>query len=163
MKKLTFIIALFVFTLNLFSQEGNYRDSIDVISYTISITEINYADKSIKANTKLVLKPQFTELNSITLDLLALNVDSVFISGKKQSFSCENNLIKVSLRQKLTKETEVTVYYQGKPQADASWGGFYFKENYVFNYGVGMASTPPNFGRAWYPCIDNFTDCLVLK
>ena len=114
MKKLTFIIFLFTFNINLFSQEGNYRDSIDVLSYDISITEINYASKSIKANTKLVLKPQFSELSSITLDLLALNVDSVFISGKKQKFSSENNLIKVSLKQKLTKKNRSNCFLSRK-------------------------------------------------
>lgn len=158
MKTYIFITLLFILNLNLFAQEGNYRDSIDVLNYDISITEIKYAEKSITANTKLRLKPIFTEIHSITLDLLALQVDSVFVNNKKHPFRYEYFKIKIPLKEKQTSELEITVFYQGKPTIDSYWGGFYFEKNYVFNYGVGMASSPPNFGRVWFPCIDNFTD-----
>jgi aminopeptidase N len=52
----------------------------------------------------------------------------------------------------------VKIFYQGIPAQDKRWGGFYFTSDEAFNYGVGMAAEPPNFGRAWFPCIDNFSD-----
>ena len=158
MKKYLLFLILYFVSLVSFAQTASYRDSIDVLSYEISINEIDYSKKSIKAVTKIILKPQLGEIETIKLDLLGFSVDSIFLNSKKHTFSYKNNVLTVKLASKLNESCTLTVFYQGKPQVDKQWGGFHFAQNYAFNYGVGMAASPPNFGRAWFPCIDNFTD-----
>ncbi len=36
--------------------------------------------------------------------------------------------------------------------------GFYFTDYFAYNMGVGFEANPHSFGRAWFPCIDNFID-----
>ncbi|MBK8956081.1 MAG: hypothetical protein IPM34_11065 [Saprospiraceae bacterium] len=52
----------------------------------------------------------------------------------------------------------MSVYYQGAPVRDPVWGGFYFVEDYIYNLGIGLSTTPPNFGKVWFPCFDNFVE-----
>ena len=33
-----------------------------------------------------------------------------------------------------------------------------FEGGYVYNLGIGLSSTPPNFGKVWFPCFDNFVE-----
>jgi aminopeptidase N len=51
----------------------------------------------------------------------------------------------------------VKVFYHGVP-FNESWGGFHFSGEYAFNLGVGFETYPPNLGKAWFPCVDNFFD-----
>lgn len=159
-KSIYFVIFSFLQLLNisLLAQSTNYRDSIDVLNYILSINQIDYAKKALNTTAKIILKPQFDKIETIKLDLLELQVDSVYFNAENHSFLYKNNILTVKLATQLAETCTLTVFYHGKPEADQTWGGFHFAQNYVFNYGVGMAANPPNFGRAWFPCIDNFTD-----
>ncbi|MBK9108456.1 MAG: hypothetical protein IPM92_08815 [Saprospiraceae bacterium] len=55
-------------------------------------------------------------------------------------------------------EHALTVFYQGIPVRDPVWGGFYFADDYIYNLGIGLSTTPPNFGKVWFPCFDNFVE-----
>lgn len=37
-------------------------------------------------------------------------------------------------------------------------GWFYFADPYIYNLGIGLSTTPPNFGKVWFPCFDNFVE-----
>src|ERR1019366_2053791 len=50
------------------------------------------------------------------------------------------------------------LFYHGQPlQMAGDFGGFYWTGSYAFNIGVSFLSTPPCFGKVWFPCFDNFS------
>ena len=55
-------------------------------------------------------------------------------------------------------QSHVSIFYQGVPTRDPDWGGFYFEGGYAYNLGIGLTSNPPNYGRGWFPCFDNFVE-----
>ncbi len=40
----------------------------------------------------------------------------------------------------------------------SGWGGVYNQNGYFYNLGVGFEADPHSFGRAWFPCFDNFVE-----
>ncbi len=90
--------------------------------------------------------------------MLGLNVTEVLVNGTSAIFSYASPSIELLLPPLVNDTFKVTVFYSGTPKPDAQWGGFYFTGEYAFNLGVGFAADPHNFGRAWFPCFDNFTD-----
>jgi aminopeptidase N len=163
--KYLFLFLFVFFTFQLNAQKLTYRDSVDVIHYHIKLDLSDLKNPVLKGETSLSITPVFNLLQSIALDLQGLQVDKVFFGKKEQKFTHKNNILRIKLKKALKKGQiqELTVFYHGKPQKDASWGGFFITGTYAFNYGVGMAAIPPNFGRVWYPCIDNFTDRAIYE
>ena len=137
-------------------------DTFDVQSYTINTSFLSYETaKNIQANTTVnfILKEVAT---SMTLDLIELDVTSVLVNGNATAFTYSSPKIYITLPAlEVGSSVEVSVAYNGKPLPDPQWGGFYFIGEYAFNLGVGFASDPHNFGRAWFPCFDNFTDRAI--
>ncbi|NMB71977.1 MAG: M1 family metallopeptidase, partial [Bacteroidales bacterium] len=139
----------------------NYRDSVDVLNYSIHLTLRNLQDKKLEGFT--VIKCVYPRGNqgSFAFDLAGLQVDSVTSPALKNvRFYQEKEIIRGTFSGKLTPADTVTlaIYYRGTPLRDKRWGGFFFAGDEAFNYGIGMDAVPPNFGRVWFPCIDNFTD-----
>lgn len=139
-------------------------DSLNVFHYSINL-EIEYISKhSIKGYTQLSLHSLYNGMNSISLDLQHLVVDSVFVDQNRiNQWNYNDTLLQIPLSSNMgiTDTLICTVYYHGHPQIDPSgWGGFYFSgdTSYAFNMGVGMQDNPHNYGRVWYPCVDNFTN-----
>lgn len=157
MTRYIILFSIIFSSLNLLALKS-YQDSINALHYDISISEFNFARHKIKAKTSIKLKPAFDELETIVLDLIGFTVDSVLIGSDKVSFSRKSDKLRIKPADNVTQSLTVEVFYQGKPAIDNYWGGFFFKDGYAFNYGVGMASVPPTFGRAWFPCIDSFSD-----
>jgi hypothetical protein len=134
-------------------------DTFDVLSYEINAAFLNYQSaKHIDANTVLTCISKLPNTASMRLDLLGLNVTEVLVNGTTTLFSYTSPSIELRLPPLVNDTFEVTVFYNGTPKPDAQWGGFYFTGEYAFNLGVGFAADPHNFGRAWFPCFDNFTD-----
>jgi aminopeptidase N len=158
MKKLKLLFFI-IFTFQLaFANEKT--DSIDVLSYKINLDFSNFSSLSIAGNTELQIIPMFNNLKSIDLDLLKLNVDSVKINDSKTTFSYNDTILKINPTSQIsTSDTlNITVFYNGKPQKDLEWGGMYMTSTAAFNLGIAFKSNPHNFGKIWFPCIDNFTD-----
>ncbi len=133
----------------------------DIIHYTLNLDLINFASHQISGIADLQVMILEDNLSEISLDLLSLKVDSVWIdeaSVNKFMYDGKNLIIPFKDLTKKGNTVLITVFYHGVPVRDPIWGGFYFCENHAFNMGVGMGSVPHPFGRAWYPCIDNFTD-----
>ncbi len=160
MKKL-YLLFIFVLYTSSYIFATNHRDSIDVIHYNINLSILNISSKNIKASTYITLTPKFNNTFSFKLDLQKLTVSKLSLKNAKlKSWSQNDSLITIFLKKKINKKDTIIVLlkYNGTPIKDAEWGGFYFSQKDAFNMGVGMASIPHSFGRAWFPCNDIFTD-----
>ncbi|MCH7973532.1 MAG: hypothetical protein IH949_06550 [Bacteroidetes bacterium] len=153
-------------TLNVSGYQGEGRasnsrsDSIDILHTTISLDITDIPGRIIGGWTELEVKALKNNITTIGLDLLKLTVDSIWVNNNPSTFQYNDTLITVDLPSTINSGDEVTirVFYQGDPEQDAQWGGFYFTGNYAFNLGVGFAADPHNFGRVWFPCFDNFVE-----
>lgn len=165
MKILTTMLLVAI-SATIFAQNLTHRDSVDVLKYEINLEILLNKNQVISGNTKLVLTPTFDKTQNIKLDLLGLEIDSIYLSDNKlNTWKYSDETIKVNFgKEFFSNDTlEITVFYGGNPQKDRSWGGFYSYSFIAFNMGVGMAAYPHGFGRVWYPCIDNFTDKAIYN
>lgn len=141
--------------------ENLRSDTLDVLHYGIHLNITDFAGRTISGYTDVRVTPLRTGVNSISLDLLHLTVDSIVSGGNSLGFGYNDTLIVAQLPTASNPGDTFTVrvYYHGQPQTDLSgWGGFYFSGNYAFNLGVGFDAAPHNYGRVWYPCFDNFVE-----
>ena len=144
-----------------YSPENLRSDTIDVLKYTINVNITDFVTDTIRGSTTVKFTPKLNAQNKIRLDLLKMLIDSVKLNTSKLTFAYNDTIIKVNLPLSYnTSDTiDVTLFYHGKPQGDPSgWGGFYFNGNYAFNLGVGFGAKPHNYGRVWFPCLDNFVE-----
>lgn len=165
MKFFYLLIALLTFGLyaqNNRSLENNKRsDTIDVKIYKLHLDVTDFNTNIIKASCQVNFQAKMNNVSGISLDLLNLQVDSVYYQGQNAVYTYDGELLRVNFGETLSQfdEDSVVVYYQGTPETDASgWGGFYFQDGFAYNLGVGFAADPNNFGRVWHPCFDNFIE-----
>lgn len=156
---LTFLF-LGIANFSLSAANNSRSDSFDVLHYEISIHSINFGTSSLKGETEITLKPKIAGLNSLKMDLASLTVDSILFGNKSLSFSHIGDLITMDLDStlNLTDTIKINVFYGGAPEKDPQFGGFYFSNDYAYNLGVGIVTIPHNYGRAWFPCFDNFVE-----
>jgi len=132
-----------------------------MIHYTVVLDLIDLEQRTIRGHADLQLRSKRDHLGEITLDLLSMNVDSVWIDEIPiEKYSYDGAILSIQLAEPLDMDQALmlSVFYHGKPVSDPYWGGFYFTPKYAYNMGVGMGSDPHPFGRCWYPCIDSFSD-----
>ena len=143
-------------------QKSPGSDSIDVVKYIINIDSLNISAKFLSGHTHIYFKSRVGGLNFIPVDLLKLSVDSIFLESSKISTWTHNDtllMIQCPAALNNTDTFHLEIYYHGSPVVDPStWGGFYFQNPYAYNLGVGFQDNPHNYGRVWFPCIDDFTD-----
>ena len=134
-------------------------DSLDIIKYNVNLT-IDQDSQSISGYTIITLTPKQNSVNSIPLDLLSLNVDSIKQNNQIVNYSYNDTLIQISTPGINIGDTlSYNVYYNGNPVKDNSgWGGFYWSGTYAYNLGVAFEADPHNYGRVWHPCFDNFVE-----
>lgn len=140
---------------------GNLRsDTLDVLGYDLNLDFTMMNSAQLKASCAIHFKSKMDNIDAIHLDLITLTVDSVLNDGDLLGFTHVNGLLHVDLPDVLNENDEenIIVYYHGTPGQDATWGGFYFQAGYAYNMGVAFTSEPHNFGRAWFPCFDNFVE-----
>lgn len=160
MKNLFFVFFTIFFTVNLYAQNSR-SDTVDVLKYEINLDFTDMGNQQIKGNCKVKFTPKINGVSQLKLDLLELIVDSVVDLSGILTYTYNDTLLNIDLGVSLNiiDTSEVTVYYHGSPQQDATgWGGFYFQGNYAFNLGVGFDANPHNYGRVWFPCFDNFVE-----
>jgi hypothetical protein len=169
MKKTGILIFLISTVTILFSQTGkqDFRDDFDILHYTINLDITDLQNKMISGNTIIQLSPNKPDISEIHLELLNMEIDSVFLFKEKLSqYSYNDKLLSLPYHPEISEGkccTEVTVYYHGHPTQDPRWGGFFFSDSTAYNIGVGMGSNPVSYGRVWFPCIDSFTDKATLE
>jgi aminopeptidase N len=160
MKKLLTISFIFL-SFGIFAQKS-HSDIIDVQEYTINLSITSVSTQFIGGFTNVRLKPVNENTNTILLDLLQLEIDSITCDESEISqYTYNDTLITISLVDSFgpTEELNIKVYYHGDPVTDPSgWGGFYFMSSYAFNLGVGFEDMPHCYGRVWFPCNDDFID-----
>ena len=157
-----YLLITVVFVCSFFSQTFAHSDTLDVIHYNINLEITDFENKTINGYTVLNIKTIVDNVDVVCLDLLQLQVDSVKITGQSNiNFLYNDTLLQIIPEQAFNTndEFELYVYYQGEPVVDPSgWGGFYFSGQRAFNLGVGFDDVPHNYGRVWYPCVDDFVD-----
>jgi len=136
-------------------------DTIDILDYNIYLDFSLLPATTIKATCSIQYKAKLPNVNQVTLDLLALTVDSITQNGNQLTYSQIGEKVAVNLPNTLIENVvdSFRVYYKGTPVEDASgFGGFSFSGGFAYNIGVGFLADPHNFGRVWFPCFDNFVE-----
>jgi len=136
-------------------------DTIDILHTRIALDLTQVGNGVIAAATTLRMTPRLAGIDHVNLDLLALTVDSVRTSGSPLVFSQTGETLTIGFGASYgpADTLEMTIHYHGDPVVDASgWGGFYTSGNILYNLGVAFESEPHSFGRAWFPCFDNFVE-----
>ena len=132
---------------------------IDAKHYEIHLNHLDFTEKTIEAETFVTFEVA-EPTQSVVLELKSLAVSSVTSTDAAVSgFSQEDDNLVINFSAPLNSGSEVTldIVYGGRT-FNESWGGVHWNGEYVYNLGVGFDSQPHNLGKAWFPCVDNFTD-----
>ncbi len=139
---------------------GNSRsDTLDVLNYDISLNIINLSTQQIAGNCIVTLTPKMNNIAQVLFDLEDLEATAVTVNNIPADYTQSNLLLRVNLPTSISvgDTVDIDIHYNGNPPT-ASFGGFYFQSGYAYNLGIGIGVNPPNYGRAWFPCFDNFTE-----
>lgn len=154
-----------VFPERLLNLQDGRSDSIDIIHISVTLNLMNVPQ--VRATALLDVTSKIDGLNQMRLDLEGLTVDSVKTgNGETLAFSYSSPALTVTFPNALDagNSLSIFVYYRGVPPTDASgWGGYYNTGGYTFNLGVGFAADPHSYGRAWFPCFDNFVERFTFE
>ncbi|MFZ4741871.1 MAG: hypothetical protein ACOYLE_11980, partial [Bacteroidales bacterium] len=158
-------IILFGLSTNLLSQTSSSKalvsDSIDVLHYDIHLDIAHQFTNQLFGFTEVKLVPKMNAINNITLELLFLTVDSVKVNNVNTTFSYLNNKIRIPLTipANISDTLKVKVYYRGIPHVESyGWGGFHISSGLSYNLGVSFGDDPHNYGKCFFPCVDDFID-----
>ena len=136
-------------------------DTIDILHYSINLDLTKVQQRDIKGHCDISFTPKMSNVNSIRLDLLMLQIDSILVDGQAANYNYNDTIIHLGLGSSFSPADTglIKVYYHGSPQGDGSnWGGWHSQSGYYYNLGVGFAANPHTYGRAWFPCFDNFVE-----
>ncbi|MCX6256817.1 MAG: M1 family aminopeptidase [Bacteroidia bacterium] len=168
--RIILVAALLFCTSAIFAGNHNqlkylHSDSLDVINYYINLNITDFTSHVIKGFTTLMIVPKINNLNIVNLDLLMLTVDSVHYNNNPvPGFTYSDSLVHVPIipAASTTDTMVITVFYHGTPHiAVQGWGGFYFSSSAAFNIGMDFYGSPHNFGKVWFPCVDDFIDRAI--
>ncbi|MBK6892605.1 MAG: M1 family metallopeptidase [Flavobacteriales bacterium] len=135
-------------------------DSIEILHTRIELDLTQTSSGIIRGDAVITFTPRVPGITTLPLDLL-LQVDSVMMNGTPLTFTHPGEVLLVDLQNPHGPEDTLTltVSYQGNPVTDASgFGGFYTLSNYQYDLGVAFDAVPHSYGRAWFPCFDNFVE-----
>lgn len=124
---------------------------------TLDLTQGNF----ISGRCDITASPRQQGQSTLPLQLLGLTVDSVTLNGAPLAFTHSEEDLEIQLDQAYEPDDTLVlcVHYGGDPVTDPSgFGGFYTTGTYTYNLGVAFTSVPHSYGRAWFPCVDNFTE-----
>jgi hypothetical protein len=136
-------------------------DSVEVIHYDLSFDLVHLSSKQLQAKATISFKALLPGMNAFNLDLLRLNVDSIKTGNQSCSFLYNDTILRIHWPQTLPAgdTLEVSIWYHGQPNVEAyGWGGFHFASDssLAYNLGIAFYDKPHNYGRVWFPCIDEF-------
>lgn len=152
----------FAFLLLAFPVLG-FAQPVDVLHYTIQLDTLDYDRNYLSARTTVDFVTT-ADIREFALELRDLTVRDVLdLTGKQPlplAFVQEGDSLWVEFPGLLApgEARSILVAYSGTPAKPARFGGVYFKEAYTYNLGVLIGNEPPSMGKAWFPCVDNFTD-----
>ncbi|MGB0883310.1 MAG: M1 family aminopeptidase [Flavobacteriales bacterium] len=135
-------------------------DTFDIQHYHIDLDLMQASSQQISARCDIRFQALMMNQTAIAFDLFGLTVDSVKMDGTHLTFNHQDQRLTVQTGAiSMSQATELSVFYHGVPLVDGSnFGGFDFESGYWYNLGVAFQYEPHNFGRAWFPCFDNFVE-----
>ena len=136
-------------------------DSFNISTYELDLDVTAYTYQQLVAHATIGLEVLDATAQDLWFDLVELAVDSIRINGVNADHTQTESQLHVALPEagwETGTAYEIEVWYQGSPYQDPYWGGFYFVSDYIYNLGIGLTTIPPNFGKVWYPCFDNFVE-----
>ena len=136
-------------------------DTIDILHYNLHLDFTEITQKKIAGHCDIAFTPKVSNVGGISLDLLELQVDSILQNGISINYTYNDTIIRAAFAGSLntTDTVLLKVFYHGTPVDDGSgFGGWHQSGGYYYNLGVGFAANPHTFGRAWFPCFDNFVE-----
>ena len=136
-------------------------DSFNISTYELDLDVTAYTYQQLVAHATIGLEVLDASAQDLWFDLVELTVDSIHINGVNADLAQTESQLHVELPEtgwQTGTAYEIEVWYQGSPYQDPYWGGFYFVSDYIYNLGIGLTTIPPNFGKVWYPCFDNFVE-----
>ena len=148
------------------SESISRSDTFDIVHYALDLDLTNYGLQQMQARALIEVSVIESGAEEIWFDLLSLTVDSVNIDGASSGFVHENGRLIVPSPNAVFQSGdahEIEVFYGGHPEQDPSWGGVYFTAGYIYHMGIGLTSIPPNYGKVWHPCFDNFVERATLR
>lgn len=151
-------ILLFVLLSVLLPALASRTDSFSLSRTAIHLKIRNFTQKNISGFTEHTVHFKVPS-DKIVFDLKQLTVDSVQVDNAAVTFERAGEKLSVVPGKTFQPMDScmVRIWYRGTPAGDPSgWGGFYFSGDYAFNLGVGFAVFPHSYGRAWFPCVDEF-------
>lgn len=135
-------------------------DSIDILHTSVALDLTNTSNGIIRGDATITFAARVPGISSLPLDLL-LPVDSVVMNGVYLSFTHPGEVLTIDLGGSHGPDDtlSLTVSYHGNPETDPSgFGGFYTLSTYQYDLGVAFDAIPHSYGRAWFPCFDNFVE-----
>lgn len=142
----------------------NASEKVDILNYHLFF---DFTQKENQLQGEAVVKFEtIQELDQLELQLLQLKVKEITYHGNKVKFERDGEKLSIPFSTNIPRGTvdSVRVVYSGLPVIDGSdFGGFYFRNNFMFNMGVAFFDQPHVYGRSWFPCVDNFTDRATFQ
>ncbi|MFO8087308.1 MAG: M1 family aminopeptidase [Bacteroidales bacterium] len=163
MKKIIIILCLISLLFSDLQSQSYPTDSMDVHHYNIELDLVHLSKKELDGHARIRFSAQSGQQKNFYFDLLELTVDSVRVEGQHKTFTSNDTLIKIPVDSTVNLADTLTadIYYGGHPVVEAAnWGGFHFlsDSSLAYNLGIAFQAEPHNYGRVWFPCVDNFTD-----
>ena len=136
-------------------------DSIDIKHIALHLDITDYAGQSISGTATVTIAAKVDGITHLPLDLMIDGVTGISDDAAHDLlFTHIGEQLDITLFAPLNTADEVTITiaYAGEPAQDGSWGGWYWNGDYSYQLGVGFDAIPHNYGRAWFPCFDNFVE-----
>jgi len=132
----------------------------DVLHYNITLDVTDFAAERIfgEVEVTFIRKPG---TDTLRLELLGMHLNRVTHNDKPlpHRYNPETGEL-LLLAGKLDRLDTLTyrISYDGHPVKPSWFGGFYFQDSIAYNLGILIDGDPPNFGKAFFPCVDDFHD-----
>ena len=135
-------------------------DSFDVQHYDLTLDVTAYNQQAMSGHAVIDFDVLTGGGSRVWWDFVGMAVDSVQWNGVGAVHHHWGPELHVDAPGVMEAGEAVTldVWYSGQPNDDPNWGGVYYASDLIYNLGIGLTSIPPNFGKVWYPCFDNFVE-----
>ena len=135
-------------------------DSFDVQHYDLTLDVTAYNQQAMSGHAVIDFDVLTGGGSRVWWDFVGMAVDSVQWNGVGAVHHHWGPELHVDAPSAMEAGEAVTldVWYSGQPNDDPNWGGVYYASDLIYNLGIGLTSIPPNFGKVWYPCFDNFVE-----
>ncbi len=139
-------------------------DTINVLNYSIVLDMKHLSHQKLYGTADLTITPRMASVESFSLDFRKLTIDSLLLNGTPHAhYHYNDTVLRLLLAAPVTPADTfvLRVVYHGTPLIESyNWGGFHFlaDSSLAFNLGVAFKDYPHNYGRVWFPCLDDFID-----